>query len=80
MPSRSSGWALAANVSPISLPPVKRRQPSFTKVTSPSASVIHMSAGVVSARSLKRASLSLMRSSWLARFTAASRSPATSSR
>ncbi len=32
---------------------MKRSQPSFTKVTSPSASVIHMSAGVVSASSRK---------------------------
>jgi hypothetical protein len=64
--SRSSGWALAANEPPISAPgspPVKRSQPSLTNVTSPSASVIHMSAGVVSASSRNCASLSTTTSS-----------------
>ena len=56
--------ALAANVTPASdSPPVKRSQPWFTNVTSPSASVIHMSAGVVSASSRNCASLSRTRSS-----------------
>ena len=50
---------------------MKRSQPSFTNVTSPSASVIHISAGVVSASSRKRASLSLTTSSCRARSAAA---------
>ena len=50
---------------------MKRSQPSLTNVTSPSASVIHISAGVVSASSRKRASESRTTSSCRARSTAA---------
>ena len=67
--ARSSGWALRPKVSPSSssrVRPVKRSQPSLTNVTCASASVIHISAGVVSASSRKRASLSRTRLSWRA--------------
>ena len=50
---------------------MNRSQPSLTNVTSPSASVIHISAGVVSASSRKRASESRIASSWRARSAAA---------
>ena len=76
--SRSSGWALDAKVTPaVSIPPVNRSQPWFTNVTSPSASVIHMRAGVVSASSRNWASLSRTRSSCPARSLAAASTSAT---
>ena len=49
---------------------MKRSQPSFTNVTSPSSSVVHIIAGAVSARSRKpasdsRSASSIARRSWM---------------
>jgi hypothetical protein len=71
--STSSGCTPSCQLAPISssrLVPVKRIQPSFTNVTSPSSSVVHIIAGAVLARSRKlasdsRSASSVERRSWM---------------
>ncbi len=71
--STSSGCTPSAQLEPsssASVVPVKRIQPSFTKVTSPRVSVVQIITGALSARSRKpasdsRSASSIERRSWM---------------